>query len=512
VEEDMKQNKVFFLLICIFLSLTFISAGISDCTIYGNCAPVANPQDLINRINYTEVNVNNSIYWQGHTGTDGSWLTNILYNYNHTTIANAYTLATNNSLATWILSLGYINSIDYTKIVLNNQSNTINGNLTVKNLTADYIYSQPLTGMLGSGIIWVNGTNQFAEIQLDCGGDLKCNYSAFKVRLINTTNDVKYCDIPAGSVTATDNAHNVFYIDNSCAIQKTTIQTYIQTPISPGGIADFGNVIYEGSNSYNSNGIGLENKRIIKLRKLLLQSTGKHLSIINGGFSLQQNTNFDFNITAGQYIYLMDVVSTTFKQASVNKNEVLYHTGAGTWAGEDQSALNVSTCDTGTGIAACSNPTRYRRSFIFMIGYNETTDATQIHQLLPLQSMSYTTIAACLDINTNPITYTLPTFYQYGAVPLYAYCAKATDTTWSAAQLIDLRGSSGGGGSGGQTDTSTLVPYTGAIANVDLGNNNLTANKINTTIIKFTVPTMNITYNSSGCILICGVTSCSAQC
>jgi hypothetical protein len=32
--------------------------------------------------NYSEVNVNDSIFWQGHTGTDGSWLTGIAYNFN----------------------------------------------------------------------------------------------------------------------------------------------------------------------------------------------------------------------------------------------------------------------------------------------------------------------------------------------------------------------------------------------------------------------------------------------
>lgn len=43
------------------------------------------PNDLNNKIdftystpaNYSLVNVNNSIFWQGHTGTDGSWLTGI---------------------------------------------------------------------------------------------------------------------------------------------------------------------------------------------------------------------------------------------------------------------------------------------------------------------------------------------------------------------------------------------------------------------------------------------------
>lgn len=347
-------------------------------------------------------------------------------------------------------------------------------NLTATNLNATgYIDGQPLTGSLGSGIIWANGTNSFAEVVVQCTG-LSCGYSAFKVRLVNSTNIVKYCDIPNATRTVTDNQHSVLYIDNNCAVQETNIQTYINTPVSPGGIADFANVVAVNGNTYNQNGIGLENKRIIKLRKILLQSTGKHLSIIDGGFNLQQNPNFRFNITASQYVYLMDIVSTTAKNTTTDNNEIVYHTGAATWGESDQKALNVTTCDTGSGIADCTNPTKYRRAFIFMIGYNESIDETQIHQLLPLQSISYNTIADCLNINSNPITYSIPAFYQYAAVPLYAYCAKATDTTWSAGQTIDLRGSSGGTASSGITDISTLVPYTGATTQVNLGIYNMT--------------------------------------
>jgi len=33
---------------------------------------------ITSSVNYSTVNVNNSLYWQGHTGTDGSWLTGLL--------------------------------------------------------------------------------------------------------------------------------------------------------------------------------------------------------------------------------------------------------------------------------------------------------------------------------------------------------------------------------------------------------------------------------------------------
>ena len=35
-------------------------------------------------INYSTVNVNDSLYWQGHTGTDGSWLTGIMNIFDQT--------------------------------------------------------------------------------------------------------------------------------------------------------------------------------------------------------------------------------------------------------------------------------------------------------------------------------------------------------------------------------------------------------------------------------------------
>lgn len=429
------------------LNLVSASYGIGGNNNYG-IGSTTTSNDIISAINYSTVSVNDSQFLRGY-----NWETNPYFKF-------------------WYNYTGTF-SQSYTNIVMTNQSNTINGNLTIT--AGNYYYGQPLTGMLGSGIIWANGTNNFAEVIINCTG-LSCEYSNFKVRLVNTSNIEKYCDIPRGIISATDNTHNVFYVDNNCAVQKTTIQTYIQTPISPGGIADFGNVVMEGGNPYNPNGIGLENKRIIKLRKLLLQSTGKHLSIINGGFNLQQNaTGLAFNITSGQYVYLMDIISSTHQNTNIDSVEVISHTGVGTWQGIDQANLNISTCDSGTGTSACSNPTRYRRTFIFMIGYNETADQTQIHQLLPLESKSYVNIANCLDIQTNPVTYTLPTFYEYSAVPLYAYCAKATDTTWKSGQLLDLRGSSGGGG-GSITDTSNFVTYTGATSNTNTGVWNITAN------------------------------------
>jgi hypothetical protein len=73
----------------------------------------------------------------------------------------------------------------------------------------------------------------------------------------------------------------------------------------------------------------------------------------------------------------------------------------------------------------------YRRHFIFIVGNNETgTDTTGIHQLLPLESTSYATVSQCLDTTTYPLTYTLPDYYQYGSVMIWAYCGRASDSSW----------------------------------------------------------------------------------
>lgn len=365
-----------------------------------------------------------------------------------------------------------------------------NVNFTDQNITTTgNMYGQPLTGMLGSGIIWANGTNEFAEVNLSCVG-LTCSWNAFKVRLVNTSNHVSYCEVARGNYVMTNNQHSVLYIDKTCTIREASIQTYIQTLISPGGIADFGNVIMEGGNSYNSNGIGLENKRIIKLRKLLLQSSGQHLSIVSG-FVKQQNEFLKFNITSGQYVYLMDIVSSTFANVTTNKIEFLYHTAPTTWVGVDQYALNITHCDDGTAIVPCTtgtgSNTKYRRHFIYMIGYNDSgVDYTQLHQTAPLLNTFYASTSACLDIINNPIVFNLPSFYQYGAVPLYFYCARANDVAWVSTNWYDLRTvQSASASSGGSViDTSIFILTDGTrqlTGNWDAGSYNITMKRLTLT-------------------------------
>jgi len=369
---------------------------------------------------------------------------------------------------------------------LNNNFNGSGNFTTTGNISAEYIYGQPITGSIGSGIIWANGTNSYAEINVSCIG-LTCSYNAFKVRLVNTSNYEKYCDIPSGYHLFTDNQHSVLYVDNNCQIQETSIQNYIETSLSPGGIVDFINVIAEDGTTYNPNGLSIENKRMIKLRKLLLETM--HLDIL-GGFNLQKNTFPQFNITNGSYVYLMDVVDTSKQVTGTNNIEAIYHTSSSTWETSESTGLNFTNCDTGTGIATCTNANLYRRVFIFNIGYQDGSDTTKLHQLLPSQSVSYNTPEECLNTIKYPLTYTLPSFYQYGGVMLYAYCVRPSDTSWTD-NIIDLRTVKQSTATGG-VDISVFVPYNGATSNVNLSNYNLSTNYLSVN--------GNITLNTNSCI------------
>jgi hypothetical protein len=64
----MNNKKILFALVFlasfIFISTSVLSLGVNI--------------PLTTSVNYSAVNVNNSLYWQGHTGTDGSWLTGTL--------------------------------------------------------------------------------------------------------------------------------------------------------------------------------------------------------------------------------------------------------------------------------------------------------------------------------------------------------------------------------------------------------------------------------------------------
>jgi len=357
-----------------------------------------------------------------------------------------------------------------------NQTLNTTSTVTFDNITTNgYFIGQPLMGMLGSGIIQSTSVNALSEVNVTCLG-LTCSYNAFIVRLVSVTSSsaTKYCSVPAGSKVVTNNAHNVLYIDSNCNVVATTITTWFSTLITSGSQWDFGNMVCYNNACEIVNGIGLEQRRMMKQR--ILNFYKNHLSVTSG-YSKTTDVFPNFNISSGNYIYLMDVVETPNKVVgSANSVEVIYPNGTGNWVHVDQNTMNFSTCQDGTSEVVCSPTNRWRRVFFFMIGYNDTTDASGVHQLLASQNLNYNSEALCLDTVTNPITYTLPSYYTSAAVPLYAYCVRPTDSVWSATGWIDLRTVKAG--SSTASSTGNFVPYAGATQGVDINGFTFTAGSV----------------------------------
>lgn len=381
--------------------------------------------------------------------------------------------------------------------------NNYPNNLTTNIIYANYTFSQPITGSIGSGIIEADEFTSRALLNVSYSG-LNVSYPRFTVRLVKTNLSSKICNIPAGSIVVQDDAHTVYYVDFNCQIQNIPMVDYVDTDLSPGGQADFFNVLAHSGNIEVIKGVSMQQKVEIKLRQLTLRTD--HLRVISG-MNLINDGARNLTITEGEYQYLREILDTSTQNTS--KGDIIewvYHNGVGTWGYTDGYDLNVSTCDTGTGISACSLASKYRRHFIFIIGYNNSIDDTEIHQLLPLQSISYNTLATCLDTITYPLSYTLPEEYQYTAVMVYAYCGRATDTVLVPNQAIDLREVKSGTSTSSFDPTNyytkaetntTIANYSGNINNTD---SNITTNQIELAIINPRIllkNTENITYNDN---------------
>jgi hypothetical protein len=317
---------------------------------------------------------------------------------------------------------------------------TANVNLGIKNLSANkitattYLEGQPLDGGIGTGIIWANQVDATANLYITNPSGLNITYPAFKMRLItsNPVNLITYCDIPAGSVLVPDNAHTAYYIDSNCAIQHSSMVTSIVEDISPGGKGDFFNAMAHNGQIEVMQGKTIEQKVAAKLRQTIMSTQNDK---VTSGFTRTTNVFPNISVSSGTYVYIRDIVTTsTLNNATI---EHVGHLNATDWQFNSYYGLNLTHCDNGTAIVTCDTAS-YRRYYVFMVGWNGTSDKSEVHQLYANMSETYTSIN-CLDTITNPISYTLPPEYTYVAVPLYVYCAVRTDSSWRASNWIDLR-------------------------------------------------------------------------
>jgi hypothetical protein len=454
--------------------------------------------NIVGNITVTNININNNItVINDNINNNISSINYSTKSVNYSQYANISNLQSLND-TNMILSVGNY-SANQANILFNNQSGVLNGklnitdnlrvtgNLTLSENNSDYplhyFFGYPDAGSIGSGIIWAERVTSRASLDVNYTG-LNVSYPKFTVRLVYSNGSSSYCNIPSSSVIVPLNAHTVYYVDKTCAIQTQSMATFVLNTLSPGGIADFMNVMTDGTQIKVLKGITILQKVEVKLRELTLRTD--HLRVISG-LTLTTGAWNGFTVSSGEYQYIREIVPTSFRNTSLTGIQVLYHNSSTTFVSSNQTGLNVTHCDNGTAAISCPNPgTDYRRHFIFIVGYNGTDDTSKLHQLLPLSSVTYSSISNCLDTTTYPLTYALPSEYQYSAVKLYAYCARRGDISWVATNFIDLRTTKTGTATvQAETDPiwtsekSSYVPYSGATTGLNLGAYNLTANYIN---------------------------------
>lgn len=379
-----------------------------------------------------------------------------------------------------------ISSLNITKIQ-NGSSANLSNIYSVGNITANsYLMGQPLTGMLGSGLIRsIDLTSSYSsDINVTCSG-LTCTYNNFTVRIMqgNAAQIATYCDMPNGSVVVPDNTFATYYVSatnsTNCALVQTTYDSWFTSIMQTGGKWDAFYVLSQNGVAEVIDSISLEQRRMMKQR--ILNYYTQQSKVISGfGIQASGAISGGFNITAGKTVFGMDVVNVNthiVNATAANHIEMVGHNSSTTWQFNDDRTLNITHCDNGTAVNTCTG-NNYRRYYIFTVGYDGGLGSSELHGLYARESLSYNTLAACLDTTTNPLIYTMPEQYTGATVMLYAYCSQRTATTWSTSSLIDMRTVKTGSATGG-TDISGLVPYSGATQSVDLGSYNITADYSN---------------------------------
>jgi len=384
--------------------------------------------------------------------TDPFWTENLTA-YNSTWVSTynstyevGYQYATNGS-GSYVPYTGATGAID---IGVNNLT-------TSGNISARYFYGQPLDGSIGSGVIECDDSDSRANVNLTIDG-LDVTYPSLVVRLVDVENNIKYCEIAGDTVSVTDDQHSVYYVDSDCSLKETSLTTYLEIALSPGGQADIFNVMAHSGKIEMYKGVTLLNKVEIKVRKNIFYTT--NLDVVSG-LLLSKDTFPNITINLGQYVYLRDIVETTSQNITEGAGLEIVSKQGGEWTFDERNyGLNLSYCNDGTNTIACSNPSKYRRYFIFETGFLDGADLTEIHQLLPSNSLIYASLADCLNTQTTPLTYSLPDIYTYTALPIYAYCGRASDTSWTGS-FIDLRNVQTGTASG-EIDSSIFLTKDGS--------------------------------------------------
>jgi len=376
-------------------------------------------------------------------------------------------------------SSNYWDGLD-TQVNITKVGNLVNLKVIGNVSTEDYYYGQPIAGGVDTGIIFSKHIDSNGNINLTRGEGLNLSYPNIIVRTVNTdTLKETYCNISEGTVVVPDEAHTAYYVTPDCVISNTPVENFVSDAINVVGNVPIFHVMAHSSEIQMFQGLPVLNRMYIRSRVLHFKT--QNLDVISG-LDVTEGNGLNFTIGSGEYILVDSTVSSTEQNLSTGaKLEVFYRDG-GNWmydvyVNETQTGLNLSSCeDASENLVACTNTGKYRRYFIYLTGYQDGIDDTTIHQALASNEIYYNTIAACLDLDSSPIVLEIPDIFTYTAVPLYAYCGKASDTTFSGS-FIDLRETQKTV-AGADIDTSIFLTRDGSRTltnHWDAGNYNITA-------------------------------------
>ena len=336
----------------------------------------------------------------------------------------------------------------------------MNKNLNVTgNVTSDYFYGQPIEGGIDNGIIQADEIDSSGNLNISHFAGLNISYPNMTVRLVSTiTGEEIYCNLPKTNVIVPDNAHTAYYVDTNCVVQNIPLSSFVDATLNNPGNAPIFHVMSHSGQIEIHQGLPILNRAYLRSRILAFKTI--NLDVISG-LSFVEEGNLNFTINLGEYVFVDSAVETTIQNLSDDAIlEVFYRDGGvyqyNDYSGSTQTGMNLTSCeDASQDLVECSLPTRYRRYFLFLTGYINGDDDTELHQRLARNDITYANLADCVNTVDNPLVYELPDIYTFTAVPLFAYCGQGTDTTFDGS-FIDLR-TVQSGLAGSDIDTSIFL-------------------------------------------------------
>ena len=391
----------------------------TDGNIYGNCFQAGGDSSLVCNLSALNQSGDLDNYWKANDDTE----TRDFITTGNVTASN--------------LSVG--------------QFNADNG-IVVNNLSVGGYYSgQPIDGGIGGGLIWADEITEAGLLNVTlskCFGAVRnCSYPSHLIRVHLQNNTIIYCNMSRSDFTVPDNQDSTMLVGKECSLSFVDVNLVIGGT-QTGERTVIGRAMAHGGEIEIISGAEMMPTEIPALRfeTFLVDN----LKIINGGLIDDTLDDFpNYTMSAGRYIFANTPVFFSKQNTTDDEVELVYHT-AGTWATTElYMGMNLTHCDDGTDLIDCSD-NKIRPRLVFFTGHIQNgDDTTEFHQLAPLDSLSYSTVAACEEaVIAGEVSFTLPDFYNYNAVKIYVYCARTADTSWAGA-WIDLRrgGTITGGGS-----------------------------------------------------------------